>query len=73
MVRMCNKSKSSNEINKINDANNSPEARVMRLKGYGNSLCAPVAINFIKAYMKSIELEPSNESYEDSENIENIE
>jgi len=25
----------------------------MRLKGYGDSLCAPVAVEFIKAYMET--------------------
>ena len=29
------------------------EARVMRLKGYGNSIVAPVAEAFIRAFMES--------------------
>lgn len=33
------------------NANNTQEARVMRLKGYGNAICAPVAASFIKAFM----------------------
>lgn len=33
------------------DANNTQEARVMRLKGYGNAIQAQTAIAFIKAYM----------------------
>ena len=32
------------------DADNSPEARVMRLRGYGNSINAEQARNFIEAY-----------------------
>jgi len=32
--------------------NDSPEARVLRLRGYGNAICAPVAEEFIRAYIK---------------------
>jgi DNA (cytosine-5)-methyltransferase 1 len=32
------------------DANQTSEARTMRLKGYGNSINAEVAIEFIKSY-----------------------
>lgn len=32
------------------DPNATPEARVMRLKGYGDAIVAPVAVEFIKAY-----------------------
>ena len=31
------------------DANNTQEARVMRLKGYGNAICVPLAAQFIEA------------------------
>jgi hypothetical protein len=34
------------------DANNTPEARVMRLRGYGNAIVAPVATEWIRAYME---------------------
>lgn len=37
------------------DADNSSEARIMRLKGYGNSICAPLAAEFIRAVMDTIE------------------
>jgi hypothetical protein len=33
------------------DADNTQEARVMRLKGYGNAICVPVAVQFISAFM----------------------
>ena len=33
------------------DSENTAEARVMRLKGYGNAIVAPQATEFIKAYM----------------------
>jgi hypothetical protein len=33
------------------DPQNTAEARVGRLRGYGNSLCAPAAIEFIRAVM----------------------
>lgn len=33
------------------DANQSGEARKIRLKGYGNAICAEVATEFIKAYL----------------------
>ena len=45
MVRVCD---TGEEV----DADNSPEARVMRLKGYGNCICAPVAAAWIRAYME---------------------
>jgi len=35
------------------DANNTQEARVMRLKGYGNAIQAQTAIAFINAYIGS--------------------
>lgn len=35
----------------IDDPNNTPEGRVMRLRGYGNAIVAPVAIEFIRSYM----------------------
>jgi hypothetical protein len=31
--------------------NQSAEARVMRLRGYGNAICAPQAAEFVRAYM----------------------
>jgi hypothetical protein len=34
------------------DANNTAEARVMRLRGYGNTICAPVAEAWIRVYME---------------------
>ena len=34
------------------DANNTQEARVMRLKGYGNAIVPQVAASFIKAFMQ---------------------
>jgi len=34
------------------DVNNTLEARVMRLKGYGNAICVPVAVAFIEAFLK---------------------
>ena len=34
------------------EANATSEARVMRLKGYGNSICAPLAAEFIRAVME---------------------
>jgi len=33
------------------DPNNTQEARVMRLKGYGNAIVPQVAASFIKAFM----------------------
>ena len=33
------------------DANNTQEARVMRLKGYGNAICPQIAAKFISAFM----------------------
>lgn len=33
------------------DANNTQEARVMRLKGYGNAIVPQVAASFIQAFM----------------------
>lgn len=36
------------------DANNTQEARVMRLKGYGNAIQAQTAIAFITAYMSTV-------------------
>ena len=35
------------------DANNTQEARVMRLKGYGNAIVPQVAASFIKAFMEA--------------------
>ena len=35
------------------DANNSTEARVMRLRGYGNSIVPQLAAEFIKAYLEA--------------------
>ena len=35
------------------DANNTQEARVMRLKGYGNAIVPQVATSFIKAFMEA--------------------
>ena len=35
------------------NADDTTEARVMRLHGYGNGICVPVAEEFIKAYMES--------------------
>jgi hypothetical protein len=32
-------------------ANETAEARVMRLKGYGNAICAPLAAMFIESSM----------------------
>ena len=40
---------------RIEDVNQSAEARAMRLKGYGNSICAPLAAVFIKAVMDWLE------------------
>jgi DNA (cytosine-5)-methyltransferase 1 len=34
------------------DADNTPEARVMRLRGYGNAIVAPVAEAWIRTYME---------------------
>jgi hypothetical protein len=34
------------------DPNNSAEGRVMRLRGYGNSIVAPLAAEFIAAFME---------------------
>lgn len=36
------------------DANATSEARVMRLRGYGNAINAQAAIEFISAYMESM-------------------
>ena len=33
-------------------ANSTPEARVMRLKGYGNAIVPPLAAEFIRAFME---------------------
>lgn len=33
------------------DSNGPTEAMVMRLRGYGDAIAAPVAIEFIKAYL----------------------
>jgi DNA (cytosine-5)-methyltransferase 1 len=35
------------------DADNTQEARVMRLKGYGNAIVPQVAASFIKAFMEA--------------------
>lgn len=35
------------------DSNGPAEARVLRLRGYGDAIVAPIAIEFIKAYMDS--------------------
>jgi DNA (cytosine-5)-methyltransferase 1 len=43
----------SQPINEVNH-NNTQEARVMRLKGYGNSIVAPLAIEFIRSVMEII-------------------
>jgi hypothetical protein len=48
MVHCGDQSPPADEI----DPQNTAEARVGRLRGYGNSLCAPAAIEFIKAYME---------------------
>lgn len=36
----------------VEEAQNTAEARVMRLRGYGNSICAPLAAEFIKVCME---------------------
>ncbi len=36
------------------DPQNTPEARVMRLRGYGNAIVVPQAIEFIKAFMGAV-------------------
>lgn len=38
----------------VSEAQNTAEARVIRLKGYGNALCIPVAVAFIRASMDAI-------------------
>lgn len=38
----------------IEEVQNSQEGRGMRLRGFGNSLCAPLAIEFVKAVMEVI-------------------
>jgi DNA (cytosine-5)-methyltransferase 1 len=50
MGRSGNLSQSINEIN----YNDTQEARAMRLKGYGNSIVAPLAIEFIRSVMEII-------------------
>lgn len=36
----------------VQEANATPEGRVMRLHGYGNALCIPVAVEFIETVME---------------------
>ncbi len=43
----------SNDPSESIDANNTQEARVMRLKGYGNAIVPQVAASFIKAFMEA--------------------
>jgi hypothetical protein len=39
--------------NSAQNPDDSPEARVMRLRGYGNAICAEVASTFISAFMEA--------------------
>ena len=39
----------------IEDVENTQEGRMMRLKGYGNAIVAPLAIEFISAVMEVVD------------------
>jgi DNA (cytosine-5)-methyltransferase 1 len=39
----------------VSEAQASAEARVMRLRGYGNAICVPLAAEFIRAAMEAMD------------------